>query len=132
MVRAPAWGISGPWRDRTGYAQTMEMGAGLAWMTGWPDAAPEIPNGPMDPIAGNHGFIGLMMALEHRRRTGEGGLVEVPMIGGALNLGCPAGHRVLGLRQAAGPDRQSLLACGAARGLSHALIRCRTASPIAG
>ena len=27
-----------------------------------------------------------MMALEHRRRTGEGGLVEVPMIGGALNL----------------------------------------------
>lgn len=87
MVRAPAWGISGPWRDRTGYAQTMEMGAGLAWMTGWPDAAPEIPNGPMDPIAGNHGFLGLMMALEHRRRTGEGGLVEVPMIGGALNLG---------------------------------------------
>jgi crotonobetainyl-CoA:carnitine CoA-transferase CaiB-like acyl-CoA transferase len=86
MVRAPAWGISGPWRDRTGYAQTMEMGAGLAWMTGWPDAAPEIPNGPMDPIAGNHGFIGLMMALEHRRRTGEGGLVEAPMIGGALNL----------------------------------------------
>jgi crotonobetainyl-CoA:carnitine CoA-transferase CaiB-like acyl-CoA transferase len=87
MVRAPAWGISGPWRDRTGYAQTMEMGAGLAWLTGWPDAAPEIPNGPMDPIAGNHGFLGLMMALEHRRRTGEGGLVEVPMIGGALNLG---------------------------------------------
>ncbi len=86
MVRAPAWGISGPWRDRTGYAQTMEMGAGLAWMTGWPDAAPEIPNGPMDPIAGNHGFIGLMMALEHRRRTGEGRLVEAPMIGGALNL----------------------------------------------
>ncbi len=87
MVRAPAWGISGPWRDRTGYAQTMEMGSGLAWMTGWAQAPPEIPNGPMDPIAGNHGFIALMMALEHRRRTGEGMLVEAPMIGGALNLG---------------------------------------------
>src|SRR5207248_2371577 len=51
MVRAPAFGITGPWRDRTGYAQTMEMASGLAWMTGWADLPPERPNGPMDPLA---------------------------------------------------------------------------------
>ena len=86
FVRAPAFGISGPWRDRGGYAQTMEMASGLSWLTGWPDDAPEIPNGPMDPLAGGHGTVGLLVALEHRRRTGEGTLVEAPMIGGALNI----------------------------------------------
>jgi crotonobetainyl-CoA:carnitine CoA-transferase CaiB-like acyl-CoA transferase len=86
VVRAPAFGISGPWRDRTGYAQTMEMASGLAWLTGWPDAPPEIPNGPMGPVAGGHATVGLLVALEHRRRTGEGSLVEAPMIGGALNI----------------------------------------------
>jgi crotonobetainyl-CoA:carnitine CoA-transferase CaiB-like acyl-CoA transferase len=86
MVRSPAFGLSGPWRDRGGYAQTMEMASGLAWLTGWPDDPPEVPNGPMDPIAGTHATIALLLALEHRRRTGEGILVEVPMIGGALNV----------------------------------------------
>ncbi len=86
FVRAPAFGISGPWRDRTGYAQTMEMASGLAFMTGVPEAPPEIPNGPMDPIAGCHTTAALLLAMEHRRRTGEGMLLESPMIGGALNV----------------------------------------------
>lgn len=86
FVRAPAFGISGPWRDRGGYAQTMEMASGLAWLTGWANDAPEIPNGPMDPLAGGHGTVALLVALEHRRRTGEASLVEAPMIGGALNI----------------------------------------------
>jgi crotonobetainyl-CoA:carnitine CoA-transferase CaiB-like acyl-CoA transferase len=42
--------------------------------------------GPADPIGGCHGLIGLLLALEHRRRTGEGMLVEAPQIGGVLNL----------------------------------------------
>jgi len=99
-VRAPAFGISGPWRDRGGYAQTMEMASGLAWLTGWPDDAPEIPNGPMDPLAGGHATIGLLVALEHRRRTGEGTLVEAPMIGGALNVAAELviGHSAYGVQ----------------------------------
>jgi crotonobetainyl-CoA:carnitine CoA-transferase CaiB-like acyl-CoA transferase len=64
----------------------MEMASGLAWMTGHADEPPQIPNGPMDPIAGSHATIALLLALEHRRRTGEGMLLEVPMIGGALNV----------------------------------------------
>ena len=85
-VRMPAYGLSGPWRDRGGYAQTMEMAAGLAWRTGLPEGRPVIPNGPCDPVAGGHATVGLLLALEHRRQTGEGMLVEVPMIGGALNI----------------------------------------------
>jgi crotonobetainyl-CoA:carnitine CoA-transferase CaiB-like acyl-CoA transferase len=86
MLRMPAFGLTGPWRDRVGFAQTMEQVAGLAWTTGYPDDAPQSPNGPCDPIGGLHGSIALLLALEHRRRTGEGMLIECPQVGGALNL----------------------------------------------
>jgi crotonobetainyl-CoA:carnitine CoA-transferase CaiB-like acyl-CoA transferase len=83
-LRMPGFGISGPWRDRSGYAQNMEAVAGLAWLTGYPDEEPQVLNGPGDPIAGTHATFALLLALEHRRRTGEGALVEAPMVGGAL------------------------------------------------
>ena len=40
MVRMPAFGLDGPWRDRVGFAQTMEQASGMAWMTGGPDGPP--------------------------------------------------------------------------------------------
>jgi crotonobetainyl-CoA:carnitine CoA-transferase CaiB-like acyl-CoA transferase len=75
-----------------GYAQTIEMTAGLAWVTGPKDGAPDIPNGLCDPNAGLHATVALLLALEHRRKTGEGMLLEVPMIGGALSI---AGEQVV-------------------------------------
>jgi crotonobetainyl-CoA:carnitine CoA-transferase CaiB-like acyl-CoA transferase len=86
FLRMPAYGTTGPWRDRVGYAQTIEMVSGLAWTTGFADGMPEIPNGPADPVGGCHATIALLLALEHRRRTGEGMLVECPQVGGALNI----------------------------------------------
>ena len=86
MVRMPAYGLDGPWRDRGGYAQTMEMFSGMAATAGWPDSTPEIPNGPCDPIAGSHATIALLTALRRVRETGEGILVEAPMIAAALNV----------------------------------------------
>ncbi len=86
MVRMPAYGLDGPWRDRGGYAQTMEMTSGMAWSTGWPDSTPEIPNGPCDPIAGTHATLGLILALERVATDGVGTLVEAPMISAALSV----------------------------------------------
>jgi crotonobetainyl-CoA:carnitine CoA-transferase CaiB-like acyl-CoA transferase len=86
MVRMPAYGSNGPWRDRGGYAQTMEMASGMACVTGWPDSTPEIPNGPCDPIAGSHATLALISALERVARGGEGVLVEAPMIAAALSV----------------------------------------------
>jgi crotonobetainyl-CoA:carnitine CoA-transferase CaiB-like acyl-CoA transferase len=85
MVRMPAFGLDGPWRDRVGFAQTMEQISGMAWITGFADRAPIIPRGPCDPLAGIHAAFALLLALEHRRRTGEGQLVEVTMVEAALN-----------------------------------------------
>ncbi|TMA58365.1 MAG: CoA transferase [Deltaproteobacteria bacterium] len=85
LVRMPAFGLDGPWRDRTGFAQTMEQISGLAWVTGFGDGPPVIPRGPCDPLAGMHAALALLVALEHRRRTGEGQLVESTMVEAALN-----------------------------------------------
>jgi crotonobetainyl-CoA:carnitine CoA-transferase CaiB-like acyl-CoA transferase len=85
MVRMPAFGLDGPWRDRVGFAQTMEQISGLAWVTGYADGPPVIPRGPCDPLAGMHAVFALQVALEHRRQTREGQLVESTMVEAALN-----------------------------------------------
>jgi len=85
MVRMPAFGLDGPWRDHTGFAQTMEQLSGMAWVTGHTDDQPRIQRGPCDPLAGMHAAWALLVALEERARTGEGRLVEVTMVEGALN-----------------------------------------------
>jgi crotonobetainyl-CoA:carnitine CoA-transferase CaiB-like acyl-CoA transferase len=86
MVRMPAFGLDGPWRDRVGFAQTMEQVSGMAWMTGEADGSPVIPRGACDPIAGLHAAFATIVALEHRRQTGAGALVEVTMVEAALNV----------------------------------------------
>ncbi len=86
MVRMPAFGLDGPWRDRVGFAQTMEQVSGMAWLTGEAAGAPVIPRGACDPIAGLHAAFATVVGLEHRRRTGAGALVEVTMVEAALNV----------------------------------------------
>ena len=85
MVRMPAFGLDGPWRDRVGFAQTMEQITGMAWLTGFADGPPVMPRGPCDPLAGLHALVALLVALEHRARTGRGQLVEATMVEAALN-----------------------------------------------
>lgn len=82
-VRMPAWGLDGPWRDRVGFAPSMEQASGLAWATGYEDM-PLILRGVCDPIGGMHAIVAITMALEERERTGEGMVVEVPLIEPAL------------------------------------------------
>jgi crotonobetainyl-CoA:carnitine CoA-transferase CaiB-like acyl-CoA transferase len=86
MVRMPAFGLDGPWRERTGFAQTMECMAGMAWVTGWPDGPPVLVRGTCDPLAGMHGAFATLLALEARDRDGEGRLVEAAMVESALNV----------------------------------------------
>jgi crotonobetainyl-CoA:carnitine CoA-transferase CaiB-like acyl-CoA transferase len=80
MVRMPGFGLQGPWRDYVGWALNFEQTAGMSAVTGYPDGPPCNPQGPADPIVGVHAGVALLAALEHRRRTGEGQLVEVAQI----------------------------------------------------
>ncbi len=85
LVRMPAFGLSGPWRDNVGFAQTMEQVTGLAWITGHRDDQPRIQRGPSDPNAGMHAAFALIVGLAEREATGRGSLLEVTMVEGALN-----------------------------------------------
>lgn len=86
MVRMPGFGLDGPWRDNPAFAYVIEAAAGISWLTGYPDRNPYEPYSVGDPNAGIHALNGLLLALEHRSRTGEGMLVEAAMVDAALNV----------------------------------------------
>jgi len=85
LVRMPAFGLSGPWRDHVGFAQTMEQITGMAWITGFKEDQPRIQRGPCDPLAGMHAAFATLVALAEREVTGRGSFLECPMVEGALN-----------------------------------------------
>ena len=85
MVRMPAFGLDGPWRDRTGFAQTMECLTGMSWLTGFADGPPVLVRGACDPLAGMHAAFATMLALVARDRHGGGRLVEAAMVESVLN-----------------------------------------------
>ncbi|MBW0013450.1 CoA transferase [Mycobacterium sp.] len=85
VARMPAFGLDGPWRERVGFAPTMEQIAGLAWVTGLPEASPVTPRGACDPLAGVHAAFAVAAALTFAERTGTGQLLELPMIETVLN-----------------------------------------------
>jgi crotonobetainyl-CoA:carnitine CoA-transferase CaiB-like acyl-CoA transferase len=86
MLRMPGFGLDGPWRDQAAFAFVIEDAAGLTWLTGHPDLLPFEPYCIGDPNAGLHALFGLLLALEHRERTGEGGLIEAAMVEAAANV----------------------------------------------
>jgi crotonobetainyl-CoA:carnitine CoA-transferase CaiB-like acyl-CoA transferase len=84
LVRMPAWGLDGPWRDRTGFAMNVEQACGIAWRGGYPDL-PMNAN-VCDPVGALHAVTAVFAALEHRRHTARGQQVEVPLVEPGLNL----------------------------------------------
>ncbi|EHB54070.1 Formyl-CoA transferase [Mycolicibacterium rhodesiae JS60] len=86
MVRMPGFGLDGPWRDNPAFAYVIEAAAGISWLTGYPDRNPYEPYSLGDPNAGLHALNAVLLALEHRRRTGEGVLIEAAMVDAALNI----------------------------------------------
>lgn len=86
MVRMPGFGLDGPWRDKPAFAYIIEDASGLAWLTGYPDRNPYEPYSVGDPNAGVHALNAVLLALENRRRTGRGAMVEATMVDAALNV----------------------------------------------
>jgi crotonobetainyl-CoA:carnitine CoA-transferase CaiB-like acyl-CoA transferase len=99
VARMPAFGLDGPWRERVGFAPTMEQIAGLAWVTGLAEDPPVTPRGACDPLAGVHAAFAVLAALHFADRTGTGQQVELPMIETVLNVTAiqPIEHEVFGV-----------------------------------
>lgn len=79
------YGRSGPYSDRKAYDMIMQGETGLLSMNGVPEHMAKIPLSICDINAAMYGALGVMTALFHRERTGEGQELDVTMFGGVLS-----------------------------------------------
>ncbi len=87
LVSMPAFGLTGPLRDRVSYGPGIDAMSGLAHLTGYPDRGPmNAANYYCDYNAATLAATATIAALRHRDRTGEGQHVELSMLEGELQL----------------------------------------------
>ncbi len=78
MLRVSGYGQSGPYRDRPGFARIAHAYGGLTYLSGMPGETPVTPGSTSlgDYMTGMYGCIGVLLALRHRDRTGEGQVID--------------------------------------------------------
>ncbi len=87
MLRISGFGQTGPMRDQAGFGAIAESMGGMRYVSGFPDRPPVRMNLSIgDAIASLHGVIGILMALNHRHRTGEGQMVDVALYESVFNM----------------------------------------------
>jgi formyl-CoA transferase len=80
MVRISGYGQSGPYCERPGFGVIGEAVGGLRYVTGTPDRPPSRVGVSIgDTLSALYGVIGALMALESRRKTGRGQVVDVAL-----------------------------------------------------
>jgi len=87
LLRMSGFGQTGPMRDQAGFGSIAESMGGMRYVTGFPDRPPVRMNLSIgDAIASLHGVIGILMALNHKHRTGEGQVVDVALYEAVFNM----------------------------------------------
>lgn len=77
MIRVSGYGQTGPSSHKAGYASVGEAMGGLRYVMGEPDRMPSRAGISIgDTLAANYATIGALAALEHRRKTGRGQVVD--------------------------------------------------------
>jgi crotonobetainyl-CoA:carnitine CoA-transferase CaiB-like acyl-CoA transferase len=71
--------LSGPYQHRHAMDEVVQMMGGLAYMTGRPGDPLRAGTSIVDISGGMFGFIGVLLALLERERTGEGKLVKAAL-----------------------------------------------------
>ena len=80
-----AFGPEGPWRDKPGLDMLVQALSGLMAVTGEPGGGPVLCGAPvLDTLGAFQAATGVLTALLHRERTGEGQRVDVSLLAGAL------------------------------------------------
>ena len=87
LLSMPAFGLSGPYRDRISYGPGVDAMSGFSHLTGYSDGPPMKPgNFFCDQNAGLLAAYAAMIALWHRQETGEGQHIELAMIEGEFQV----------------------------------------------
>ena len=132
VLRMPAGGLTGPYKDYVGFGHGFEGLVGLRSIRGFPGTAPEdTPTSlHMDAASGAAGAFAVMLAVRRQRQTGEGTQIDlsqienlvqhigesVMMSGRAAAIG-PMGnrdgrHAPQGVYPCAGDDRWAVISVG--------------------
>lgn len=80
MYHLTAFGRTGPYANRPGFARIAEAISGLTYITGHADRPPVFAGYPIaDGVAGMYGAYSILLALRQRDITGEGQLVDLAL-----------------------------------------------------
>ncbi len=75
------FGQSGPYAPRPGYDSLIQAMGGVMSITGEPDGLPQKVGVPVaDLFAGLYGCIGVLAALRHKEKTGQGQQIDIGML----------------------------------------------------
>jgi formyl-CoA transferase len=86
MLRISGYGQTGPYRDRPGFGVVAEAMGGLRHLTAEPHHVPvRVGVSIGDTLAALHGVIGILVALQHRAKTGEGQVIDVALYEAVFN-----------------------------------------------
>lgn len=79
MLRMPAYGLDGPYKNYRSFGSHMEEITGHHALRGYPDLDPSMTGSSFaaDAAGGVMGAFAVLLALRHRRRTGEGQQIEL-------------------------------------------------------
>jgi formyl-CoA transferase len=87
IVRVSGYGQTGPYAGRAGYASVGEAMGGLRYVIGDPDRTPSRAGISLgDSLAATFGALGALAALEHRRQTGQGQVVDTSIYESVLAM----------------------------------------------
>jgi crotonobetainyl-CoA:carnitine CoA-transferase CaiB-like acyl-CoA transferase len=94
------YGSSGPYRDKKAYDLLVQCETGLVSITGTPETPSKVGISAADIACGMYAYSGILSALLHRERTGEGAALEVSLFE-ALGewMGFPAYYTLYGGEQ---------------------------------
>ena len=81
MLRVTGYGQTGPYKDRPGFARVAHAMGGIAYLAGMPKGTPVTPGSTTlgDYMTGLYGCFGVLMALRHRDRTGQGQYIDAAL-----------------------------------------------------
>jgi formyl-CoA transferase len=86
VLRISGYGQTGPYRDKPGFGVVAEAMGGLRHLSGEPGRTPvRVGVSIGDTLAGLHGVIGILMALNERHRSGRGQVVDVALYEAVFN-----------------------------------------------
>lgn len=75
------FGRTGPYADRIGYDFLVQAMGGIMSITGEPEGTPQkVGVGVADVICGLYATVGILAALAHRQRTGEGQMIDLALL----------------------------------------------------